>query len=39
MHIWIFNPYEPLPFEGAVRLRYASLAEALIAQGNLLGTG
>lgn len=34
MNIWIFNPYEPLPHEGAVRLRYASLAAALIAQGH-----
>ncbi|HKK19436.1 MAG TPA: glycosyltransferase family 4 protein [Opitutales bacterium] len=34
MHVWIFNPYEPLPFEGAVRLRYASLAEALTTQGH-----
>lgn len=36
MNIWIFNPYEPLPHEGAVRLRYASLAEALIAQGHFV---
>lgn len=34
MKIWIFNPYEPLPFEGPGRLRYASLAEKLIEAGH-----
>lgn len=34
MNIWIFSPYEALPYEGAGRLRYASLSEALITQGH-----
>jgi glycosyltransferase involved in cell wall biosynthesis len=34
MKLWIFNPYEPLPHEGAVRLRYASLSKALIEAGH-----
>jgi glycosyltransferase involved in cell wall biosynthesis len=32
--IWIINPYEPLPQEGAVRLRYAHLCAELAARGH-----
>lgn len=32
--IWILNPYEPLPHEGAVCLRYGSLAAELLAAGH-----
>lgn len=33
MRIWIVNPYDPLPEEGPVRLRYWSLAAALAERG------
>lgn len=34
MNIWIFNPYDPLPGEGLGMLRYAQLAEVLVARGH-----